>query len=190
MSEKLIFHTRKEFRNWLVKNHIQDESVWLIFEKGKNSQTIHPQEALEEALCFGWIDGQFGKYSEDNDTKYLKRFSPRRKKSKWSDRNKKLTKELIQSGQMTEYGLKKIEEAKKEETWDPPKEEDTSEDNIKILEEALAAYPEIHKKFKAYPPSGRKTLSYHYVNAKKEETKRKRLNQIIEAIKKNKKSVM
>lgn len=190
LDEHLIFHSRNEFRNWLKKNHSQDESVWLIFEKGKNSTTLHPQEALEEALCFGWIDGQFGKYSKNVDAKYLKKFSPRRKKSKWSDKNKRLVKELIQSGSMTEHGLEKIEEAKRTGMWDLPKENDNSENNIKMLEAALEEYPEIYEKFKNYPPSGRKTLSYHFASAKKEETKRRRLTQIVEAIKSNKKSVM
>lgn len=190
MKEHLIFHTRNEFKNWLKENYSQDESVWLIFEKGKSSTTLHPQEALEEALCFGWIDGQFGRYSENDDTKYIKKFSPRRKKSKWSERNKELAKKLIQSGVMTEHGLAKIEEAKREGMWDPPKEKDNLEDNLKMLETVLEEYPEIYEKFKNYPPSGRRTLSYHYANAKKEETKRRRLAQIVEAIKSNKKSVM
>jgi len=190
MKEHLIFHSRDEFRNWLEENHSQDESVWLIFEKGKNSTTLHPQEALEEALCFGWIDGQLGRYSENDDTRYIKKFSPRRKKSKWSERNKELGEKLIQSGAMTEHGLEKIKEAKREGMWDPPKEKDDLEDNIKMLETALEEYPEIYDKFKNYPPSGRKTLSYYYADAKKGETKRRRLAQIVEAIKRNKKSVM
>jgi uncharacterized protein YdeI (YjbR/CyaY-like superfamily) len=188
--EQLIFHTRDEFRNWLQRNYSQDESVWLIFEKSKKSTTLSPQEALEEALCFGWIDGQLGKYSKNDDTKYIKRFSPRRKKSKWSERNRRLAKELIQSGLMTEHGLKKIEDAKREGMWTPKNKLDNLEKDIKMLEEALEEYPEIYDKFKNYPPSGRRTLSCYFANAKKEETKKKRLAQIIEAIKSNKKSVM
>lgn len=190
MDEQLLFHTRDEFRNWLQRNYSREESVWLIFEKGKNSTTLTPQEALEEALCFGWIDGQFNKYGESDGTKYIKKFSPRRKKSNWSERNKKLAEELIQSGSMTEHGLKKIEEAKHEGMWSPKKVTDNSDNFIEMLEAALKEYPETYETFKNYPPSGRKTLSSYFADAKKEETRMKRLAQIIEAIKSNKKSIM
>ncbi|MCE5250196.1 YdeI/OmpD-associated family protein [bacterium] len=190
MDEQLLFHTRAEFRNWLQRNYSRDESVWLIFEKGKKSTTLTPQEALEEALCFGWIDGQFKKYSESDGTKYIKLFSPRRKNSNWSERNRGLAEELIQSGLMTEHGLTKIEEAQREGMWSPKKVKYTSENHIKMLEAALEEYPETYEKFKNYPPSGRKTLSGYFADAKKEETRMRRLAQIIEAIKSNKKSVM
>lgn len=80
MSKQLLFHSRDEFRKWLQNNCSQDESVWLLFEKGKDSTTLSAHDALKEALCFGWIDGQFGKANESDDTKYSKKFSPRRKK--------------------------------------------------------------------------------------------------------------
>ncbi len=190
MNEQLIFHTRDEFRNWLQRNYSRDESVWLILERGKKSTTLTPQEALEEALCFGWIDGQFNKYSENDGTKYIKLFSPRRKKSNWSERNRRLAEELIRSGLMTEHGLKKIEEAKREGMWSLKKVKDNSENYIKMLELALEEYPEMYEKFKNYPPSGRRTLSSYFADAKKEETRMRRLAQIIEAIKSNKNSVM
>jgi len=186
----LIFHSRDEFRKWLQNNCSQDESVWLLFEKGKDSTTLSAQDALEEALCFGWIDGQFGKANESDDTKYRKKFSPRRKKSKWSEKNKKLAEELTQSGLMTEYGLKAIEDAKRDGMWNPPKKKDNLTEKILLLESALIEFPELYDAFKHYPPSGRKTLSYYFVDAKKEETRKKRLTQIIDAIKCNKKSVM
>lgn len=167
MNEQLLFHTRNEFRNWLQRNCSRDESVWLIFEKGKTSTTLSPQEALEEALCFGWIDGQLKKYSERDDTKYIKKFSPRRKKSNWSERNKKLAQELIQSGLMTEHGIKKIEQAKREGMWAPKKVRINTEQSINMLEAALEEHPEIYEMFKNYPPSGRKTLSGYFANAKK-----------------------
>ena len=190
MDKKLKFHSRDEFRDWLQLNCNQSESVWLIFEKGKDSTTLSAQDALEEALCFGWIDGQLGKRNDSTDPVYIKKFSPRRKKSKWSERNKKLAEKLIHSGLMTEYGLKAIENAKRDGIWEGSMTKDNSTDTILLLETALEGVPEILDKFKNYPPSGRKTLSFFYADAKKEETKKKRLNQIIEAIKGNKKSVM
>jgi uncharacterized protein YdeI (YjbR/CyaY-like superfamily) len=176
--QRLLFHTRSEFRNWLQRNYSRDESVWLIFEKGKDSKTVTPQEALEEALCFGWIDGQFKKFSESDDAKYIKLFSQRRKYSNWSERNRGLAEKLIQSGLMTEHGLKKIEEAQREGKWSSKKAKYTSESQIITLEAALEEYPEAYEKFKNYPPSGRKTLSSYFADAKKVETRVKRLTQI------------
>ena len=91
---------------------------------------------------------------------------------------------------MTEHGLHKIEEAKRDGMWTPTNTKDNGEQKITMLEAALEAYPEIYDRFTKYPLSGRITLSRYFADAKKEETKKKRLEQIIEAIKRNKKSVM
>ena len=87
MDEELLFADRDEFRKWLFENHNIGKGIWLVFGKAGKLKTIKPDEALEEALCFGWIDGQFNSI---DDTKYLKKFSRRRIGSKWSERNKKL----------------------------------------------------------------------------------------------------
>jgi len=89
--EQILFETRTDFRNWLADNCTTSSGSWLVFSKHANIKTLKASEALEEALCFGWIDGQMQSIDE---TKYLKYFSIRRKGSKWSDKNKKLVKEL------------------------------------------------------------------------------------------------
>ena len=190
MIDKILFHTRQEFRNWLKKNYTQEESIWLIFEKGKDSTTIKPQDALEEALCFGWIDGQFSRYDEKDDVKYLKKFSSRRKKSNWSERNKAIAKELIKSGLMTEAGLDKIEQAKKEGMWDISPKKDESKENIQELEIKLKNYPLAYNNFQNYPKSSKKLFAGFYADAKKEETKQKRLDKIIKLAEINKKQLM
>jgi uncharacterized protein YdeI (YjbR/CyaY-like superfamily) len=109
MSEQILFLDREEFRKWLLENHHVSKGIWLVFGKAGKLKTLKPDEALEEALCFGWIDGQL---SSIDDAKYLKKFTPRRKGSRWSERNRNLTSPLIENGKMTETGLTAIEQAK------------------------------------------------------------------------------
>lgn len=87
MDNCLQFETRQEFRVWLTENVTTSEGVWLIFGKTKQVKTLKAGEALEEALCFGWIDGVMKKVDEHS---YLKYFARRRKNSKWSEKTKKL----------------------------------------------------------------------------------------------------
>lgn len=109
--EQILFESRNDFREWLLKNCTTHSGIWLVFSKHSSIKTIKASEALEEALCFGWIDGQMQSIDEMT---YLKYFSIRRKGSKWSEKNKKIVNELEVSGLMTEFGLLKVEEAKKE----------------------------------------------------------------------------
>lgn len=110
MSDIIEFSSRAEFRKWLYDHCLSNAGVWLLFGKADGSKTIKAEEALEEALCFGWIDGQIK--SIDNKI-YKKYFSQRRDNSKWSAKNKALVQTLEKQGIMTDFGRKKIEEAKK-----------------------------------------------------------------------------
>lgn len=118
MNEILEFTNRGDFRKWLSENCQSDAGVWLLFGKAGGPKTIKAKEALEEALCFGWIDGQM--QSLDDKT-YKKYFSQRRENSKWSEKNKGIVKQLEQQGIMTDYGRSKIEEAKKNGQWVHPR---------------------------------------------------------------------
>lgn len=95
MNETIQFATRGEFRAWLEDHCLSEEGVWLILGKAGGPKTIKAGEALEEALCFGWIDGQM--QSLDDKT-YRKYFSQRRGKSKWSEKNKQLVQRLEEQG--------------------------------------------------------------------------------------------
>lgn len=127
MSEVLEFACRNDFRNWLRENCLSDAGVWSLFGKPGGPQTVKADEALEEALCFGWIDGQM---KSMNETSYRKYFSLRRDNSKWSEKNKKLVEQLEKQGIMTDYGRKKIEEAKKNGQWNAPKAPAITEEEI------------------------------------------------------------
>jgi len=184
MEEPILFTDREEFREWLYKNHNSSQGIWLVFGKGGKLKTLKPDEALEEALCFGWIDGQLNSI---DDAKYLKKFTPRRKASKWSEKNKAIAYRLIENGKMTEYGLIAIEQAKSNGTWDVPKEAPFSDDQIEVLTGALQGAEPALTNFMKMPPSVRRTYTAMYLDAKKEETRIKRLQRIIERLNENKK---
>lgn len=104
MNEKK-FKNREEFRKWLIENALSDNGIWIIFDKQKKVSLLGAGEALEEALCFGWIDGQM----ESIDEKYYRKyFKQRRKNSNWSEKNKKLIEKLESQNIMTKYGREKI----------------------------------------------------------------------------------
>src|SRR3989339_631051 len=105
--ENLYFNSRESFRKWLEKNYNESIGIWMIFyRKQKNNECIKYNEALEEALCFGWIDSIIKKVDDD---RYVRKFTPRTNISNWSDINKKIVLSLIEEGRMTEAGLAKID---------------------------------------------------------------------------------
>lgn len=131
MSEILQFSNRAEFRNWLMENHDSDQGVWLVFGKKGGPKTIKAGEALEEALCFGWIDGQMNQIDSE---KYIKYFKRRQKKSRWSEKNKNIVRNLRTKGLMTEFGEKAVEEAKQNGMWNLPKPVPISPDQVDAFE--------------------------------------------------------
>ena len=137
---------------------------------------------MEEALCFGWIDGQM--QSLDDKT-YRKYFSQRRENSKWSEKNKTLVKQLEQKGLMTDYGRQKIEEAKKNGQWNAPKPAAVTEKQITALTELLQNHEPAHTNFLSMPPSVKKTYTRAYYDAKTESGREKRLAWMVERLNKN-----
>jgi len=183
MEEQMIFSNRIEFREWLSMNHASSKGIWMVFGKTVQLCTIKPEEALEEALCFGWIDGQLKSIDE---TRYIKKFTPRTKNSKWSEKNRNTAMQLIEKGLMTEAGLAAIEQAKKLNHWIAPKPS-FKEEQIAILEETLKGYEPAYTNFMNMSFSVRKTYTLHYLDAKSEATKQKRLEQIVGRLNENKK---
>lgn len=184
MVEEIVFTCKEEFHNWLFENHKKNTGIWLVFSKTSQLKTLKAQEALEEALCFGWIDGQL---QSVNENKYLKKFTPRRKDSHWSQKNKKLAQQLIQSKRMTDAGMEAINTAKKDGRWEKAQPEPITEEEIKIFSEALEKFALAFANFSKMSPSVKKTYTAFYLDAKKEETKAKRLQQIIQRLNENKK---
>jgi uncharacterized protein YdeI (YjbR/CyaY-like superfamily) len=184
MEEQLLFKDREEFRQWLFKHHNTHKGFWMVLGKSGKLKTLTADEALEEALCFGWIDGLI---KSVDDTKYIKKFTPRRKGSNWSGRNKEIVSKLIAGGKMTEHGMKFIEEAKKSGEWQKPKREKVTDDQVEILVKALnGAEPALSNLLKM-TPSIRRTYTGFYFDAKNEEVRINRLNKLIERLNANKK---
>jgi uncharacterized protein YdeI (YjbR/CyaY-like superfamily) len=182
MSEHLQFYSRDEFRSWLGDNATTSGGIWLLFGKSGGPKTIKAAEALEEALCFGWIDGQM---KSIDDKTYIKYFSLRRKNSKWSDKNKALIEALEKKGIMTDYGRAKVKEAQKNGQWDAPSPQTILDEQIDFLSDLLKEHEPAYANFQAMSPSVKKTYARAYFDAKTEEGRTKRLSWMIERLNKN-----
>jgi uncharacterized protein YdeI (YjbR/CyaY-like superfamily) len=113
--EQYYAKDRSEWRHWLEKNHATSSGVWLIAYKQHTAQpSVAYSDAVEEALCFGWVDSRPNTLDEE---RYMRLFSPRKPKSPWSRLNKQRVEKLIEQGLMTEAGLTVIEAAKRDGSW-------------------------------------------------------------------------
>lgn len=182
MSELLRFSDRGEFRDWLCEHCLSGDGVWLLFGKSGGPKTLTAGEALEEALCFGWIDGQMQKL---DDKSYKKYFSQRRENSKWSDKNKALAEALGQQGLMTDHGRRKIMEAKQNGQWDAPKPGAVTEEQIASLTALLREYEPAYTNFLAMSPSVKKTYTRAYFDAKTDAGRKKRLSWMVDRLNQN-----
>ena len=176
----MLFQNRSQFREWLTQNALSDEGIWLVFGKTGGPETVKASEALEEALCFGWIDGQM--QSVDDGT-YVKYFKQRSKTSDWSQKNRELVEKLESLGLMTDYGRAKMEIAKQNGHWDPPKPEPLSEEQLEQFEDMLQPHEAAYANFKGMPRSARKAYaSSYFFGAKTEDGKQKRFGTIVERL--------
>ncbi len=182
MSDIMEFANREDFRKWLHEHCLSNDGVWLLFGKAGGPKTIKAGEALEEALCFGWIDGQMQRI---DDHAYKKYFSMRREKSKWSEKNKALVKNLEERGLMTDFGRKKIEEAKQNGQWDAPKPTAVTEDQIDLLSALLEEYEPAFTNWKAMSLSVKKTYTRAYFDAKTDAGREKRIAWMVDRLHKN-----
>ncbi|HVM31648.1 MAG TPA: YdeI/OmpD-associated family protein [bacterium] len=181
----ISFQSAREWEKWLAKNHAASQGVWLkIFKKGSGTPSIHYPEALEGALCYGWIDGQKAAHDEKA---WLQRFSPRRAKSAWSKINVGRAKRLIQAGRMKPAGLRQIEAAQKDGRWSrayhPPSAAKWPEDFLRELGKnpKAKAFLETLNRQNAY------AIVYRLQTAKKAETRQKRIKQFVEMLSKGEK---
>ena len=183
MIEPLCFQTSADFRNWLSENCQSHEGVWLLFGKTKELPTLKASEALEEALCYGWIDGLMKKINEDSYKKY---FAARKSNSKWSIKNKELVESLESRGLMTDFGRIKIEEAKKNGQWDlATKPSGITDEQIDIVSELLKDNKLAYTNFLNMSLSVKKTYTRAYFDAKTDAGRVKRLTWMIERLEKN-----
>lgn len=167
------FSNSQKWREWLEKNHGASNGVWLrIFKKDSRKKTVIHDEALDEALCFGWIDGQRNSHDE---VSFLQKFTPRRARSIWSKRNREKVGRLIEEGRMTPAGLKEMERAKSDGRWDraydSPKNMEVPADFLKELKKDKKAYAF----FKTLNKTNKFAIAFRLHTAKKEETRERRM---------------
>ena len=179
------FTSQIEWRAWLEKNHTQADGVWLtFFKKDSGKQTFTYAEALDEALCFGWIDGQ--SKSVDSES-WIQKFTPRREKSMWSKRNREHITRLIKEGKMTKAGLLQVESAKKDGRWENAYEGST---NMKVpadfLEE-LKKDKNAYDFFKTLNRANTYAIAWRLQTAIKPETRERRMKVLLEMLKNKKK---
>lgn len=179
--EAFTFPSRDAFARWLSENGGQPGGVWLLFGKRGGPQTLTAAEALEEALCHGWIDGQMKSL---DDTCYQKYFAPRRPGSNWSEKNKALAEKLAAEGKMTARGLAQVELAKSDGRWHAPKRPDITPGDIAQVEEALAPYPQALANFRAMSPSVQKSYTGGYLSTKTPAGRESRLKWMVDRLEK------
>jgi uncharacterized protein YdeI (YjbR/CyaY-like superfamily) len=185
MAEELYVPNRDEWRAWLKENHDIKKAIWLIYYKkhiGKPS--IPYDDSVEEALCFGWVDGVIKKL---DDEKCARKFTPRKEKSRWSESNKKRAEKMIREGRMTEAGLARITEAKENGEWF--KVHEVSKELVvpPFIKTALAQNKKASEFFEKLGNSYKAQIVLWVSSAKKEETRMKRLAEVIGLLKQNKK---
>ncbi|MBN2591538.1 MAG: YdeI/OmpD-associated family protein [Sedimentisphaerales bacterium] len=172
------FENRTQWRDWLETNHSHESEIWLVISKKKNRKTkFGLDEAVEEALCFGWIDSIL---KPIDSTKYMLRFSPRKKKSVWSKRNIDRVNTLIANGKMKNSGLSKVHEAKTNGNWQAAIQRENIENIPSDLKNALRKQKGAIAAYRALIPSKKKQYLYWLETAKQEKTRKTRINKIVE----------
>ena len=173
---------RKAWRRWLDKNHASATAVWLIiYHKASAQKSVYYDEAVEEALCYGWIDSIAHK--RDAESKY-QFFARRKPKSNWSKANRERAERMIAAGQMQPAGMAMIDLARDSGTWEAL----TDVQNAVVPDDLQSLFnknKEAHANFLAFPPSSKRIILEWILNAKKPETRQKRITETVELAAKN-----
>lgn len=182
---ELYFESLARWHTWLQENHDQSSGVWLVFYKKESGKpTLSYEESVEEALSFGWIDSVIKKIDEHS---YMRKFTPRKDGSNWSDSNKKRVKKLIKEGRMTEIGMAKVEIAKQNGEWDKPSQPRPQFVMHEKFQAALEQHPKAKEFFNSLNKADRQQYIYWVASAKREETREKRIKESLELLQKGQK---
>ncbi len=188
MDDAVDLADRNDWRNWLARNHNKKDYVWLTLKKKNSSNKgISLEEAVEEAICFGWIDGKLRKL---DDTRFLLRFSPRKANSVWSKINKERAERLIETGKMMPEGLAIIEQAKISGAWDCAYTNKATDPVPADLEEALMKNEPAWSNFQEFANSYKNMYIGWIAAAKANKTRTTRIERVAELSKQNKKTIL
>ncbi|UCD72862.1 MAG: YdeI/OmpD-associated family protein [Candidatus Bathyarchaeota archaeon] len=178
----LRFRGRKEWRSWLQKNHLSEKAVWLvIYKKQSKKQSIAYNDAVEEAVCFGWIDGQIKRI---DDERFIQRYTPRRPQSRWSESNIERAERMIKQGYMTKEGLEIYKKGIENKQTVPSSKKFTVPPDLKS---ALTKNKTALTNFQNLAPSAQLAYAYWVDTAKREETRQRRIKKSVDLLAQNKK---
>lgn len=181
----LSFKNQKEFSSWLEKNHDKSDGIWLqLFKKASGVESITYAEAVEESLCYGWIDSLVNKLDEQS---YIQKFTPRRAKSLWSKINIGHIERLTKEGRMKEAGLKEVERAKEDGRWQQAYDSPT---HMKVPEDFIMEVnkmPKAKEFFETLNKSNKFYIAFQLHTAKKPETRERRIKKFMEMIERGEK---
>jgi len=180
----LFFTTPADLEDWLEEHGEASDGIWLKFaKKASGIQSVVYAEALDVALCHGWIDGQVQRLDDDH---YLQRFTPRRARSKWSARNRGKAVELIEQGRMRPPGLREIERARADGRWDEAYDSPATATVPDDFQAALDAVPAAREFFESLGSTKRYAFLYRIADAKRPETRAKRIAEYVTLLRQGK----
>jgi uncharacterized protein YdeI (YjbR/CyaY-like superfamily) len=173
----MTFTGRGEWRNWLESHHRKADEAWLVlYKKGVREGSLSLDEIVEEALCFGWIDGKLRGLDKE---RYSLRFTPRRNKSVWSVSNIRRVERLIREGLMTESGMEKVVEARKSGQWDAAISREQTDVIPADLEKALRGKKGAVAGYRSLSNSRKKQLLHWLLTARRPDTRQRRIAAIV-----------
>jgi uncharacterized protein YdeI (YjbR/CyaY-like superfamily) len=181
----VLFTTPAELEAWMEKDGAGSDGVWLkIAKKGSGAESVSYAEALEVALCFGWIDSQKRGFDERH---FLQRFTPRRPRGRWSKINRKKAEDLIEAGRMRPAGMAEVEAAKADGRWEAAYEGQRTASVPADLQRELDSRPAAREFFARLDSANRYAIVYRLGEAKRHETRERRLRKLVEMLERGEK---
>ena len=185
IGQRLEVTRREDWRAWLAEHCATAQEIWLIhYKKHTNKPTISYDDGVEEALCFGWIDGVIKRIDEE---KYAIRYSPRRKGSVWSQTNIRRVNKLIEKGSMTEAGMVRIREAQESGEWHKTRQREELMEIPPDLQATMAADQQAQNNFDNLAPSHIKQFIWWINDAKRETTRQRRIRETVRMVREGRK---
>ena len=183
--EELYIDSLADWHAWLQENHHSSNGIWLVlYKKESGKPSLSYEASIEEALCFGWIDSIIRKIDEE---RYVRKFTPRKDDSKWSDLNKKRVEKLTREKRMTAAGMEKVDIAKQNDQWGQPDQPRIQFEIVPEFQAALEQHPNSLEFFNTLTKSDQKQFITWIAIAKRSETRVKRIKESIELLEKSQK---